>query len=101
MTLRDYECALLIDEVAGADPPRYPAVDPVPLSFKVRLNLLQTVECTHLLLRSRLRGRRGLIRATRACSVVAGHLLLLGLLLLLGRTGETWVGVVVQAGRVP
>ena len=61
MTLRYYECALFVDKVAGADPARYPTVDSVPLSFEIRLNLLQTVKCTHFLLRSWLRGRRRLI----------------------------------------
>jgi hypothetical protein len=68
--------ALLIDEVARAHSPRDSTVDPVPLSFKVRLDLLQTVKGTHLLLGSRLGGRWGLVvGAAGAGTVVASHLL--------------------------
>jgi hypothetical protein len=41
--LRDDESALLVDEVGGTDPARDLTVDPVPLAFEVRLNLLEPI----------------------------------------------------------
>ena len=47
--LRDHERPLLVHEVARTHTPRYRTVDPIPLTLKVGLNLLQTVQGTHFL----------------------------------------------------
>lgn len=100
VTFRYYECALLVHKIAGANSPWNSTVDTVPLSFEVWLNLLQTVKCTHLLLRSRLWSSPcwRLVRAAGACSIVTCNLLLLLLLWgLLCRTCKTRIRVIIHA----
>ena len=48
---RDDEGPLFVDKVGSTDTTAYGAVDAIPLSLKVGLNLLQAVQGTHLLLR--------------------------------------------------
>ena len=98
MTLRDDEGAFLVHEVARAHSPRYRAVNAVPLSFEVRLDLFQTVKCAHFLLGAGFLGpRRRLIWAVRARSIVLSHLRLLRRLLLVRGACETRIVVIVKA----
>ena len=50
--LGDHKCSLFINEVRSTNSTRNCAVYAIPLSFKIGLNLFQSVQCAHLLLRT-------------------------------------------------